>query len=272
MTEPVVPRLSATVLLARDGSEGLEIFMVVRHHQIDFASGALVFPGGSLDASDRDPRIRDLADGAEGLSDDNLALRVAAARESFEECGVLLARDNDTGLIVKGERTAKLGEMYRDRLEANDIGMADVMEAEGLRLALDELVPFAHWITPVGLPKRFDTQFFLARAPEDHSLAHDGNEAVDSVWITPQQAQADADAGRRTLIFATTLNLDKAGRSKNVDDALAAARQEQIVTVLPKVTKTETGRILEIPIEAGYGKSKYQMEGGPGSVKLAQKT
>ena len=256
MNEPVVPRLSATVLLARDGGAGMEIFMVVRHHQIDFASGALVFPGGSLDASDRDPRIRNMADGAEGLSDDNLALRVAAARESFEECGVLLARDNDTGSIVRGSRALELGETYRARLEANDIGMADVMEAEGLRLALDELVPFAHWITPVGLPKRFDTQFFLARAPQDHALAHDGSEAVDSVWITPEQALADADSGRRTLIFATTLNLAKVGRSQKVSDALDAARQDQIVTVLPKVTKTESGRILEIPIEAGYGKSQ----------------
>lgn len=272
MTEPVIPRLSATVLLARDGGEGVEIFMVVRHHQIDFASGALVFPGGSLDVSDRDPRIRNLADGAEGLSDDNLALRVAAARESFEECGVLLARDNDTGLIVGGARASHLGETYRTPLEANEIGMADVMEAEGLRLALDELVPFAHWITPIGLPKRFDTQFFLARAPNDHALAHDGSEAVDSVWITPSQALADADAGRRTLIFATTLNLDKVGRSTTVSEALEAARQDAIVTVLPKVTKTETGRILEIPIEAGYGQSSYHMEGGPGSVKLAQKT
>ena len=272
MTEPVIPRLSATVLLARDGSEGMEIFMVVRHHQIDFASGALVFPGGSLDASDRDPRIRGLSDGAEGLSGDNLALRVAAARESFEECGVLLARDVNSGAIVGGARTAELGAKYRASLEASEVGMADVMEAEGLKLALDELVPFAHWITPIGLPKRFDTQFFLARAPEDHSLAHDGNEAVDSVWITPQQALADADAGKRTLIFATTLNLDKIGRSKTVTDALAAAQQDTIVTVLPKVTKTETGRILEIPIEAGYGKGEYHIEGGPGSVKLAQKT
>ena len=227
MSEPVVPRLSATVLLARDGSAGMEIFMVVRHHQIDFASGALVFPGGSLDASDRDPRIRSLADGAEGLSDDNLALRVAAARESFEECGVLLARDSNTGSIVSGSDALELGAKYRDRLEANEIGMADVMEAHGLRLALDELVPFAHWITPIGLPKRFDTQFFLARAPFDHTLAHDGSEAVDSVWITPQQALADGDAGRRTLIFATTLNLDKVGRSQTVSDALDAARDDR---------------------------------------------
>ena len=149
--------------------------------------------------------------------------------------------------------------------------MADVMVGEGLKLALDELVPFAHWITPVGLPKRFDTQFFLAKAPEDHTLAHDGNEAVDSVWITPQQALADADAGKRTLIFATTLNLDKIGRSNTVMDALAAARQDKIVTVLPKMTRTETGRILKIPIEAGYGKGEYHIEGGAGSVQLAQK-
>ena len=90
---PVSPRLSATVMLLRDQPDGLEVFMVVRHRQIEFASGAIVFPGGSLDASDRNPRLPSLSDGAAGLDEATLALRVAAAREAFEECGVLFARD-----------------------------------------------------------------------------------------------------------------------------------------------------------------------------------
>ncbi len=271
MTTPVTPRLSATVLLARDGRQGLEIFMVVRHHQIDFASGALVFPGGSLDRSDYDRRLRTLSDGADGLSDDQLAVRVAAAREAFEECGVLLMRSAQTGAIVDGERTARLGEQYREALDKNEIGMADVAIAEGLRLALDEMAHFAHWITPVHLPKRFDTHFFLTRAPDDHALAHDGTEAVDSVWINPQRAIAEADAGRRTLIFATRLNLERVGRATSVAEAIARTRHDPIVTVLPQVQKTDSGRILRIPIEAGYGKSEFHIEGGPGSAKLAEK-
>ena len=272
MTEPVMPRLSATVLLARDGAAGLEIFMVVRHHQIDFASGALVFPGGSLDDSDRDPRLRGCCDGIEGIDDNELAVRVAAAREAFEECGVLLMRDSETGAMVGGQRTAALGDKYREALDKNEIGMADLAEAEGLRLALDELAPFAHWITPIHMPKRFDTHFFLARAPHDHELVHDGGEAVDSVWINPQTALDEADAGKHTLIFATRLNLERVGLSPTVAQALERTRHDPIVAVMPEVEKTPTGRILRIPIEAGYGKNEYNMEGGPGSAKLAEKS
>ena len=184
MTEPVRPRLSATVLLARDGADGIELFMVVRHHQIDFASGALVFPGGSLDPGDRDPRLRTLADGVDDIDDNVLAVRVAAAREAFEECGVLFARTegSDTNRRWSTERLPS-AKKYRSKLEANAVGLADIAEAEGLRLCLDQLHHFAHWITPVHMPKRFDTHFFLARAPADHHLVHDGSEAVDSVWI-----------------------------------------------------------------------------------------
>lgn len=257
MSEPVAPRLSATVLLLRDSPDGMEVFMVVRHHKIDFASGAIVFPGGSLDASDRDSRIRALSDGVDSIDDDTLAVRVAAAREAFEECGVLFARDPATGSIVDGVRTAALGQKYRAPLEADEIGMADVAEAEGLRLALDQMTPFAHWITPTHMPKRFDTHFFVAPAPGDHVLEHDGSEAVDSIWIRPGDAIAEADAGKRTVIFATKLNLERVGRNNTVSDAIASAAADKIVTVMPKARKTETGRILTIPIEAGYGGPEF---------------
>lgn len=253
MTVPVTPRLSATVLLLRDRPEGFEVFMVVRHHQIDFASGAIVFPGGSLDDGDRDPRIRAVSDGTDGLDDDTLAVRVAALRESFEECGVLYARDPATGKIVNGARATSLGDKYRAPLEANEIGMADMAEAEGLRLAIDEMTPFAHWITPDHMRKRFSTHFFVARAPDDHVLLHDGNEAVDSVWIKPANALAQAEAGKLTMIFATKLNVERVGKSSTVADAIAKAAVDKIVTVQPTVRKTDAGRILTIPVEAGYG-------------------
>jgi len=261
-TQPVPARLSATVMLLRDAPAGLEVFMVVRHRKIEFASGAIVFPGGSLDASDRDPRLPALSDGADGLDEATLALRVAAAREAFEECGVLLARDPATGNLVDGKRAAKLGDLYRARLEADEIGMADVAEAEGLRLALDQLVRYAHWVTPVHMHKRFDTHFFLAPAPDDHDLTHDGNEAVDSVWLSPAQALAEAADGRRTMIFATRLNLERLDRCNNVADAMARACDDEagIVTVCPAMTMTETGRLLTIPVEAGYGGPDFFVE------------
>lgn len=268
MTSAPEPRLSATLLLTRDGPKGVEIFMVVRHHQIDFASGALVFPGGSLDASDNDPRILALADGIEGLDDAARALRVGAAREAFEECGVLLARPNASSSLVDGGTAARLGEIYRADLEAGRVGMADIAEREGLRLALDTLVPFAHWITPTHMPKRFDTHFFVVAAPEDHELAHDGHEAVDSVWITAEDAIAAGDAGERTVIFPTRLNLLKAGQSgKTVVEVLETCRKAPVVTVMPAMEKRDGKRFLHIPIEAGYGAALFEVEATPaGSV------
>ncbi len=259
MTQPVTPRLSATVMVLRDTAAGMEVFMVVRHHKIEFASGAIVFPGGSLDASDRDPRIRAYSDGADGLDDSALALRIAPAREAFEECGVLYARDPATGNIIDGARARALGDKYRGPLEADEVGMADLAEAEGLRIALDQLSPFAHWVTPAHMAKRFDTHFFLAPAPGDHALLHDGSEAVDSVWIRPADALEQAEAGKLTMIFATRLNLERVNQSRTVADAIAKAAQDPIVTVQPTMRKTDTARILTIPIEAGYGGPEFEV-------------
>ncbi len=253
MTQPVTPRLSATVMIMRDTPDGIEIFMVVRHHKIEFASGAIVFPGGSLDASDSDARLRDVSDGADGLDEATLALRVAAAREAFEECGVLYMRDPATGAIIEGTRAQALGTRYRQRLEAGEIGMADVAIEENLRLAIDQLTPFAHWVTPAHMPKRFDTHFYLAPAPDDHALEHDGSEAVDSVWIRPSDALAQAEAGKLTMIFATRLNLERLDQSPTVAAAIDKATTAPIVTVQPTMRKTDTARILTIPLEAGYG-------------------
>jgi 8-oxo-dGTP pyrophosphatase MutT (NUDIX family) len=260
---PAVPLPSATVLLLRDGEQGLEVFMVKRHHQIDFASGALVFPGGKLEKSDSDPALRAMTTGGEGLDDTALALRIAAIRESFEECGILLARPKGSTALLAGAEAEAVESRWRAKLNANSATMAEMAAAEGLTLALDTMVPFAHWITPVNLPKRFDTHFFVAATPPDQLAGHDGRESVDSIWITPAKALSEADAGRITLVFATRMNLVKLGRSSTTEEALAAARASKVVTVLPQVTRTETGRTLRIPIEAGYGVSEVNIQGMP---------
>jgi 8-oxo-dGTP pyrophosphatase MutT (NUDIX family) len=246
---PAIP--SATILLLRDGSRGLEVFMVERHHQVDFAQGALVFPGGKVDPADREPTIRERCSGAP-VSDDDLALTVAAIRETFEESGILLARPLPSGGLVPGERLREIESRHRDALNRGQTTLGEIVEAEDLTLACDLLIPFAHWITPEISPKRFDTHFFLVAAPPDQVALHDGRESVDSTWTTPSAALADADAGRCTIVFPTRLNLMKLARSRGVAEALKAARAAPIVTVMPRVEHTEAGAVLRIPAEAGY--------------------
>jgi 8-oxo-dGTP pyrophosphatase MutT (NUDIX family) len=243
---------SATVLLVRDGSAGLEVFMVERHPRADFATGALVFPGGKLESADADCAVRSRCRGGEGLSDDALALRAAAVRETFEECGVLLACERGCGELVAAERLRAIETRHGAERRAHRLRLPDVLEAEDLEASFDRLVPFAHWITPEFMPRRFDTHFFLAAAPADQAAAHDGSESVDSLWITPAAALAEREARRRIIIFPTLLNLRRLGRSASVAEALEAARRVPPVTVLPRVVRTEAGPRVRIPAEAGY--------------------
>ena len=245
---PIVP--AATVLLLRDRPDGLEVFMVVRHHQIDFASGALVFPGGKADPQDFEPALRALADN--GNSDDKLfAAEVSALRETFEECGILLARDVATDKTIDGVRLASL-QKFRQPIVDHEMDFAELLEKEGLRLQCGDLGHFAHWITPAMMPKRFDTHFYAASAPEDHLALHDGHESVDSVWIKPATALQEAAEGKRTIIFPTLRNIEKLARHATVAQALEACRTEKPVPVLPWVEDRDGDNYLCIPPEAGY--------------------
>jgi len=244
--------------MLRDGQQGLEVFMVVRHHQIDFASGALVFPGGKVDEGDTN--VRDYCTGVDDLDDVALSLQVAAIREAFEECGILLARQVDGDHLISGEKLQSL-HPYRERLNKGELSIREFLSSEGLLLACDQLNHFAHWITPAMMPKRFDTHFYLAVAPEDHLAVHDGYESVDSVWITPEQAILDAKEGRKTVIFPTRLNVELLGLSSSVDEAMEATDQRQIVTVLPWTEQRDDGTYLCIPPEAGYSVSEELTQG-----------
>jgi 8-oxo-dGTP pyrophosphatase MutT (NUDIX family) len=183
----VTPLPAATILLLRDAPGGVEVFMVKRHHQIDFVAGALVFPGGRVDKGDSEAALRDHADGGAEWNEIMRAMGAAAIREAFEESGILLARDADTGELVSAERLERL-ERFRGALEKREVGLAELLRSERLRLAYDHLVHFAHWITPTNMPKRFDTHFFLAKSPLGHEGRHDGRESVDSIWISPTNA------------------------------------------------------------------------------------
>jgi 8-oxo-dGTP pyrophosphatase MutT (NUDIX family) len=257
----VTPRPSATVIILRDGPQGIEAFMVVRHHEIDFASGALVFPGGKVEAHDSDGLWAQLA----SVSSHTVASAffVAAARETFEEAGLVLARRRGTHAIIAAADAHALVERHRARLLRGETTFGDLIKQEGLMLATELMVPFAHWITPEGLPKRFDTHFLLVAAPVAQVGSHDGEESVEGLWIAPQRALDAAADGKRTLVFATAMNLRKLARYGTVAEAVEMTKASPIVTVMPKVERTASGRKLVIPAEAGYGVTEVEVPTRP---------
>ena len=257
---PVPARPASTVVILRDGADGIEVFMVVRHHQIDFASGALVFPGGKVDKEDSDAAWAELAPQAPASPDRSFF--VAAGRETFEEAGLMLARKGGTQEIVDADHAHQLVEKYRAALLKGDTTFVDIVRDEGLVVAADLMVPFAHWITPEAVPKRFDTHFFLIAAPVVQLGAHDGSESVEGVWITPQQALREAEAGTRTLVFATRMNIEKLARYRTVAEAVEVTRSRPVVTVIPKILRSDSGRKLQIPAEADYGVTEVFVEEG----------
>ena len=221
---PVTPRLAASLVLLRDGDEGLEVLMVERTGSASYAAGKFVFPGGTVDAVDAEPA------GPEA------ELRVAAIRETYEECGLLLAEPAPVR-------------------SAPEQDFATLLQSAGCALATQSLVPFAHWITPPHLPKRFDTHFFLAPAPADQTATADLREVVSAAWLRPQAVVAAAEAAELNLMFATYMNLRWLARFESVEAALTAARSRPIVTVIPEPADSPEGRIFRIPEAAAYGET-----------------
>src|ERR1700758_3866205 len=262
MAEIVAPRPASPILLLRDAAAKteIEVFMMVRHYEIDFNSGALVFPGGSVDKGDKeiiaDPA---LYSGGEGLDEAGLSFRIAAIRETFEESGILLARPKGSKSLVAAKQAGEIEAAHRADLNDRKTTFLEVLTGNGMVLALDELVPYAHWITPEGMPKRFDTWFFLAAAPPDQLGAHDGRESTDSIWVSPREALEGGDSGRFKLPFPTTRNLIKLGRQGSVAGALDDARGKPVVTVMPGMTRLNGGRQLRIPREAGYDGELFEV-------------
>ena len=263
MTETAVaPRPASTILLLRDNAAAkeIEVFMMVRHYEIDFNSGALVFPGGSVDATDKEIIERpELYSGGEGLDATALSFGIAAIRETFEESGILLARPRGSKNLVDARQAADIASGHRAAVAERKTTFLEVLSESGLVLALDELVPYARWITPEAMPKRYDTWFFLAAAPPDQLGAHDGRESTDSLWLSPREAVAGGESGRFKLPFPTTRNLIKLGKQPDVRAAIEDAKNSTVVTVMPVLTRANGGRQLRIPLEAGYDGELFEM-------------
>lgn len=231
---PALP--AATILVVRDGPTGLEVLLVRRHGKSGFAPGALVFPGGKVDAGDAEI-ARQCPDA------ELLPYRVAAIRETWEEAGILLARRKGADRLLDSHEVPKPN---------GEQSLAVILARDGIELATDRLARFAHWITPEAEPRRFDTQFFIAVAPAGQNAAADGYETLDCAWLSPADALREADAGRALIVFPTRLNLMKLARSRTAAEARDRAAREPVVTVQP-VMLTEGGEgIIRIDPGSGY--------------------
>lgn len=285
MTDPgsVEIRDAATVMLVRDGDDGrLEVFMLRRNLNSDFVGGAYVFPGGAVDPADRHADLEPICEGrsdadastALGLDppEGGLAYWVAAIRESFEEAGVLLAYD-DNGAIVdfRDEAVAERFDRHRSQVDGGERRLVEVCAEEGLRLAVDGMHYFSHWITPLGPPRRYDTRFFVAAAPVGQNPLHDDRETIANCWIAPGEALARHRAGEFDLILPTIRNLEAIARFGTAPEVLgAAAALDVIPAVLPRVVDDGDGMRILLPGDPGYDEAdeglpvNLPMPGRPG--------
>jgi 8-oxo-dGTP pyrophosphatase MutT (NUDIX family) len=230
---------------------GVEVFMVRRHIQSDFAPDVYVFPGGSVASDDQQAEETPglCAPAGEGVTALGSGLRVAALRECFEEAGVLLARHGAAMLTIGEEDVARYSG-YRAALQSQQMTMAALAEQEGLIFATDALIHWAHWITPEAMPKRFDTHFFLAEMPPAQEAAHDQLETTDSVWITPEEASAGFERGDFPLVFAQIHQLRALHGLTSYDDARARFASQPPSAIMPRVVERDGQMVILLPDEA----------------------
>jgi 8-oxo-dGTP pyrophosphatase MutT (NUDIX family) len=249
-------------MLVRDGVEGLEVFMLRRNLRSDFVGGAYVFPGGGVDDHDRLDDLEAVCAGRSdteaserlGVTRGGLAFWVAAVRESFEEAGVLLAYGPDGELVRFDDPDvrARFAE-HRAAVDRGERRLVEVCQRESLRLAVDTMWYFSHWITPEGPSRRYDTRFFVARAPDAQEPVHDDREVVANLWIRPQEALDRHRAGGYELIFPTLRSLVALSRFSTVDGLLgAAAATDHVPAILPRIVDDEGGFRIVLPGDPGY--------------------
>jgi 8-oxo-dGTP pyrophosphatase MutT (NUDIX family) len=233
-------RPAATVILIREAAASYEIFMLKRTSKASFASGMYVFPGGSVDGDDHshnyDPyRLGpsdEQASQVEAIGDEWRGFWVAAIRETFEEAGLMLAYDSNEELISFAQASVQQRfSAYRDPLHDGELSLLDICQKESLRLAIDHVNYYNRFVTPLGRPRRFDTRFFIASAPESQRGSHDQQETVASVWITPQQALKRHAEKEFDLMNVTRIQLERLAQYPDKRSVLDMAVNNKIFPV-----------------------------------------
>ncbi len=260
-------RDAATVMLVRDSDSGLEVCMLQRNLNSDFVGGAYVFPGGGVDPEDAEPEVEAIAVGRSntaasrlvGVENSGLSFWVAAIRESFEEAGLLLATDPDGQTIsFADEAVARRFEVHRKDVDSGSRRLAEICLEEDLRLDVGSIHYFSRWVTPLGAPRRYDTRFFVAAAPQGQVALHDDHEVIASVWVTPAKALADHERGLRTMIFPTVRTMVALERFDTASQVLEhTAAQESVEPVLPVLEEAGAGYRIRLPGDPEHNGGLY---------------
>jgi glyoxylase-like metal-dependent hydrolase (beta-lactamase superfamily II)/8-oxo-dGTP pyrophosphatase MutT (NUDIX family) len=278
-------RPAATLILVRDASSGMEVFMIRRTQSAAFMGGAHVFPGGAVDASDASAEMAAHCEGLNdseasrllGLERGGLAYWAAAMRECFEEAGLLLAHDarGEYADLDLPQRT-EIFAQWRESVRAGQATLADLCRAHELRLAAGRLAYYSHWITQPGRPRRFDTRFFVAEAPAAQTPSHDNSETVGHLWIQPAEALERHRNGDLHLVFPTIKTLESIAQFPTADALMAYARSpRKMPTMAPRTASSRDGTKLLVPGDYAYaevgkldpeGKGRAAGEIVPGAV------
>ena len=240
--EPVPPREAATVVLVRDGPRGVELFLLRRHLTMAFAGGMYVFPGGGVDPRDgaddvpwAGPDPRTWAAWLQTSPSQARAFVCAAVRETFEECGVLLAGDR-AGASVLDAADEEQWESERQRLVSRETAMSDLLRRWDLVLRSDLLRPWAHWTTPVYEPRRFDTRFLVAVVPAGQAARHvaDGESEV-SGWYPAREVLERHARGEVVMLPPTLVAVEEAAAARDAETLWASPRRvQEVVPVLER--------------------------------------
>ena len=257
MAEILVPRPASTVLIVREDA-GVEVLMLRRNLNSDFVGGAYVFPGGGVDEGDII-----LADFVEGLDDaaasqrlgldrGGLAYYAAALRELFEEAGLLIACDeNGESVVVSSELASRLVE-HRAAMNARFAHLEDLLEELSWRLDVRAMEYLAHWVTPVGPPRRYDTRFFVVAAPAGQVAAHDEGETVAARWVSPREALAAHERGELEMIFPTIRTLEEVAGFTSVGEILEHAARSRPTRREPRLIARDGALVPVLPGDPGY--------------------
>jgi 8-oxo-dGTP pyrophosphatase MutT (NUDIX family) len=246
-------RQAATVLVLRDGTPGLEVYLLRRTKGMPFAGGMTAYPGGGVDPRDGDTEVvwagPSPADWGAWLGCDERVARelvCAAVRETFEETGVLLAGPAGSDSVIP-DVTGDDWEHRRQALLNRELSLAELLAARGLALRSDLLRPFAHWVTPEGGARRFDTKFFAAALPVGQEARNISGEADEASWLTPSAALAELAGGTRPMLPPTVHTLGQLASYPDVAAVLAGAPPEPLHPIIPWFETTPEGRFAVLP-------------------------
>lgn len=248
---PITPRPSAAVVLLRDEEDGcVSVFMVRRHAASPFMPDVFVFPGGAVTPDDlaleQTTGLCEPVD--EGITALGHGYRAAAVRECFEEAGVLLARRAGTPLVIQGDDVQRFRD-YRHGLNSRSLTLADVVRRDELTLATDELLHWAHWITPEESPIRFETHFFLAAMPHGQEAVPDHRETTAGVWVSPEEAIARSARGEMPLSDPTLHQVRELTGLPSVAAAWQRFRGRRPRTILPRRAYRDGREVMVVPDE-----------------------